>query len=243
MKPSTHLHIVLFPAVLIAAAPVIAGAQEAGGGFSVFVPEALYVYEEGSISIETRCETSVGLVDGVSVPIGLAVNQVYGLVPSDRSDRYSVSGPWFYADTLSPYVNIKGRVPVTDSVYVDAFGGLFTNWNMTIRPLTDRIERDISAADEEERRLVFDSRPDVRTSFGVGFNAGLGVGVNVDFGSIELSGSYRSATSRVDVSGDARWIDENGNGEASVKSEEISLEDIRVHLRGISLGAGVRIRL
>ncbi len=234
---------VLFPVVLMAATPAIAGAQEAGGGFSVFVPEALYEYDEGSISIETRFETSVGLFDGVSVPFGVAVNQVYGLVPSDRSDKYKVSGPWFYADTLSPYINIKGRLPVTDSVYLDAFGGLFTNWNMTIRPLTDRIERDISAVDEDERRLVFDSRPDLRTSFGVGFNAGIGVGVNLDFGSIELSGSYRSATSRVDIEGDARWIGEESNGQASVKSEEISLEDIRVRLRGISLGAGVRIRL
>ena len=234
---------ILLSIAMALAVPGISSSQEAGGGFSIFVPEALYEYGEGSISIETRFETSLGLIDGVSVPLGVTVNQVYGLVPSDRSDQYGVSGPWFYADTLSPYINIKGRLPVTDSVYVDAFGGLFTNWNMTIRPLTDRIERDISAVDEAERRLVFDERPDVRTSFGVGFNAGLGVGVNVDFGSIELSGSYRSATSRVDVEGDAKWLGEDDNGAATVESEEITLEDIRVRLRGISLGAGVRIRL
>ena len=233
----------MFGAVSVVTSPGIAGAQEAGGGFSVFIPEALYEYEEGSISIETRFETSVGLVEGVSVPFGVTVNQVYGLVPSDRSDKYKVSGPWFYADTLSPYINVKGRLPVADSVYVDVFGGLFTNWNMTIRPLTDRIERDISSVYDDGRRLVFDAPPDVRTSFGVGFNAGLGVGVNLDFGSIELSGSYRNATSRVDVIGDATWFGEDGTGEPTAEPAEITLEDIRVRLRGISLGAGVRIRL
>ncbi|MFP4644838.1 MAG: hypothetical protein ACLFM0_10825 [Spirochaetales bacterium] len=243
MKRTIVLGIALFGVVSIVTSPGIAGAQEAGGGFSVFVPEALYEYEEGSISIETRFETSVGLVEGVSIPVGVTVNQVYGLVPSNRSDKYEVSGPWFYADTLSPYVNIRGRVPVTDGVYVDAFGGLFTNWNMTARPLTDRIERDISAVDADERRLVFDSRPEVRTSFGLGFNAGLGVGVDLDFGAIELSASYRSATSRVDISGDADWFGEDGSGEPTVDSTELTLEDIRVRLRGISLGAGVRVRL
>lgn len=234
-----RLAVVAFALLLLATVPL--HTQEFGGGVSVFIPESLYEFDDGSISIETSFETSMSISDHLSMPLGFAYNQVYGLVVrDDGSADYVVSSPWFYADSFAPYLNVKARLPFGD-LYFDLFGGVLGNWNITMRPLTSNIERDISAADEDGRRLVFDDTPDVSTGFGIGYNAGVGIGLRTGFGAIELSGTFRNASAGADISGDARWIPAGDSGADPVENYEV--ENVRVRLRGISLGASARFRM
>ncbi len=241
MKSRTVYRIAFTVFALLLLGAIPAHTQEFGGGVSVFIPESLYEFGDGSVSIETSFETSLSVSDNLTMPLGFAYNQIYGLVARDGGGAdYVVSSPWFYADSFAPYLNVKARLPFGD-LYFDLFGGVLGNWNITMRPLTANIERDISAADEDDRRLVFDRDPAVSTGFGIGYNAGIGIGLRTGFGAIELSGTFRNASAGADISGDARWVAADGSSVEAVENYEV--ENVRVRLRGISLGASARFRM
>ncbi len=53
-------------------------AQSAGGGISVFVPESLYRFGNGTIAFEQGLSTTIGLGPVLSVPIGFAYHSTDG---------------------------------------------------------------------------------------------------------------------------------------------------------------------
>lgn len=223
-------------AVLLVVATTALSAQTAGGGLSVFVPESLYAAQEGSISIETGFQTAIGIAEAVSVPIGIAYNQIYGLMPSRETDDYSANRPWFYSDSLVTFVMAQASVG-SGPVYVNVFGGGAGNWNIAIRPLTANIEADISAATEGSR-VSFRDTPEITSNFGIGYVAGAALGLRLDFGALELRGSFRNIVHRGTVTGSADEI----TGAAAAE-RNINLEDVRFRLRGFNIGVNVSVNL
>lgn len=223
-------------AVLLVVATTALSAQTAGGGLSVFVPESLYAAQEGSISIETGFQTAIGIAEAVSVPIGIAYNQIYGLMPSRETDDYSANRPWFYSDSLVTFVMAQASVG-SGPVYVNVFGGGAGNWNIAIRPLTANIEADISAATEGSR-VSFRDTPEITSNFGIGYVAGAALGLRLDFGALELRGSFRNIVHRGTVTGSADEITD-----AAAAERNINLEDVRFRLRGFNIGVNVSVNL
>jgi hypothetical protein len=223
-------------AVLLVVATTALSAQTAGGGLSVFVPESLYAAQEGSISIETGFQTAIGIAEAVSVPLGIAYNQIYGLMPSRETDDYSATRPWFYSDSLVTFVMAQASVG-SGPVYVNVFGGGAGNWNIAIRPLTANIEADMSAVTEGSR-VSFRDTPEITSNFGIGYVAGAALGLRLDFGALELRGSFRNIGHRGTVTGTADEI----TGTAAAE-RDISLEDVRFRLRGFNIGVNVSVNL
>lgn len=223
-------------AVLLVVAAAAPSAQTAGGGLSVFVPESLYAAQEGSISIETGFQTAIGIAEAVSVPIGIAYNQIYGLMPSRETDDYSATRPWFYSDSLVTFVMAQASVG-SGPVYVNVFGGGAGNWNIAIRPLTANIEADMSAVTEGSR-VSFRDTPEITSNFGIGYVAGAALGLRLDFGALELRGSFRNIGHRGTVTGTADEI----AGTAAAE-RDINLDDVRFRLRGFNIGVNVSVNL
>ncbi|TVQ25807.1 MAG: hypothetical protein EA383_07475 [Spirochaetaceae bacterium] len=211
-------------------------AQSAGGGLSVFVPESLYIAGEGSLSIETGFQTAIGIGGGLSVPIGIAYNQIYGLMPSRETDDYTANRPWFYSDSLVTFVLVQASVG-SGPVYVNLFGGGAGNWNIAIRPLTVNIEADLSAK-RDDSRISFSDTPEITSNFGLGYIAGAALGMRLDFGALELRGSFRNIGHRGTISGTADEI-----SGAVATEREVDLDDIRFRLRGFNLGVNVSVNL
>ena len=204
-----------------AAAPV--AAQSVGGGVSVFVPEALYLADDGSVGVETAIGSSLGLGGILSIPFGLVYNKVYALLP--ETGGQAGGSPWFFADTLTGFVNAKARLPI-GPVYVDVFGGVGGFWNMKLVPLVKNIETDIAPADSlysfEKPLQVDDGR------LGWGWQAGGGVGVRVDRISVDLNVTYRLYRADATLSG--TYSEVNG---ATGQSWEQAL---KIRLGGFSVG-------
>ncbi len=228
---------------LLVAAPVQLHAQSVGGGISVFVPWDMFQGETGSISFETSLETSIGLGKHLSFPVGFAYNQVYGLSPGgefgegEAATEVLSGGPWFYADSIVPYLMAKVHIPI-GPVYVDLFGGGAANFNFSMRPLHDRIARDLRA-----NRVIGDgvaaSDPvavtnlEVDSGLGFGFLFGTGVGVTIGDIQVGLKGTYRHIFHPLKVSG--QWFAPGSSG-----TETFTIEDeaLRVVLQGVSIGVG-----
>lgn len=184
----------LFALVIAVAGPV--AAQSVGGGVSVFVPEALYLADDGSVGVETAIGSSMGMGEILSIPFGLVYNKVYALM---REIDGQVGGsPWFFADTLSGFVNAKARLPV-GPVYFDLYGGVGGYWSMKLVPLVKNIETDIAPDGSlytfEDPLQVDDGR------LGWGWQAGGGVGVRIDQISVDLNVTYRLYRADATLSG------------------------------------------
>ncbi len=250
------LRLLIAAAFACPAAPSLS-AFEAGGGLNVFVPESLYRHGEGSISVETRVESGFGLTENVSMPFGIAYNQVYGLtarnisVPGNDEDEIGELGsgtrPWFYADSLLPFVQVKFRLPA-GRFYIDAAGGFAANWNLTMRPLHKHIEKDLARAhahnehEEATKHLVFTEGPEISHLPGFGLTASVATGYRFGFGTLELSGAFRHVTGRGDISGEYRLLDQAGDSiEDDVR--ELTEASFRWVLQGFTVGLGFRVSL
>ena len=221
--------------------PMAVHAQSFGGGISVFVPWDMFEGETGSISFENSLETSFGIGRFVSFPIGVVYNQVYGLSPEatlgdasiDPGADLATNGPWFYADSLLPYLLAKIHLPV-GPLYVDIYGGGAINYNFSTRPLYHRIARDLQEAG------AFGSGPaaitdlNVETGVGAGWIAGAGAGVRMGQISVGLDVSYRHIFHDLEVSGS--YIAEGQNEQPFDADDTVS--DLRLLLRGFSIGIG-----
>lgn len=235
-KKSPKKVIVLLALMLaIAAAPV--AAQQAGGGLSFFIPESLLYLGEGTVSIETALETSLSFGDVIGVPIGVAYNQVYGLVPHGDSSP-GFSRPWFYADSLIPFIGLDITIPI-DRFYIKAIGAGAGNWNITLRPLTKNIEQDLAGPG---RVWSFASEPDFRNTFGLGFIAGGEFGVNFDAFSININAVFRDIRHNAPLEAPVTYyltdIDTGTTTEQSYTNE-----NLRIRLRGLAIGVGGSIPL
>lgn len=227
--------------------PTGLAAQAVGGGVSVWVPWDMFEGQTGSISFETSLETALGLGDYFSIPVGFAYNQVYGAsvvgtVAAD-DDPFRTSGPWFYADSLLPYIVAKAHLPI-GPVYFDLFGGGAGNVNASLRPLHDRIARDLRDAgtfgSTDGRVAVTDLTVD--SGFGLGWIAGTAAGVTFDDVSISLSATYRHIRHDLTLSG--RYFRDDGTGgEFDSSDEDFAIEDLAIIMQGISFGIGGSIEL
>ncbi|MFW6234363.1 MAG: hypothetical protein ACOC4I_03190, partial [Spirochaetota bacterium] len=163
-------------------------------------------------------------------------NQIYGLMPSRESDDYTATRPWFYSDSLVTFVMAQASVG-SGPVYVNVFGGGAGNWNIAMRPLTANIEADLKATGDDGR-LSFRDTPDITSNFGVGYAAGAALGLRLDFGALELRGSFRNIGHRGTITGTADEITDTTAAE-----QEVELDDIRFRLRGFNLGVNVSVSL
>lgn len=225
---------VLILSLLLLALAVGLPAQTVGGGVSVFLPESLYRDGEGSVSVETALQTSFGLGEFLSFPIGVSYNQIYGLKPAAAELGAGVR-PWFYADNIQPFLMAQLRVGI-DRFYVDVFGGGALSWNPVIRPLTKNIEGDLASivATTEDSSISFVGDPAVQNSLGYGWLAGGGFGLNIQGVDIDLNATYKSMTHGVVITGD--YYEVPSGTETQSFSSNSKLSNFRVLLRGLTIG-------
>ena len=199
-------------------------AMQAGTGISVFVPESLYKYGEGSVSLEQSLEFSLGLGKYLSLPVGVTYNTNYGLMV----DHEDAESPWFYSDAIMPYAMLKAHIPLGFLLF-EFFGGVGANYNFTLRALEGNIEKDLSSDTEqavfEDGSLSFDKM------WGIGYLAGAGLGVTIGQISVQASCLYRNIRHNLNLKADYTSIsDFQGSFEAG--------ETASLLMRGISVGLG-----
>jgi len=230
--------ITLIILVFVSSGPVVA--QSVGGGISVFVPWDMFEGETGSISFETSLETALGLGDYFSIPVGVAYNQVYGAsvtgTVADDDSRLKTSGPWFYTDSLVPYLLGQFHLPI-GPVYLDLFGGGALNWNFSTRPFHDRIARDLRDAgafgDTSGAIAVTDLT--VNSGVGYGWVAGASAGVTVGQISVGVTAAYRHIIH--DLSIDGRYFRPDDPGaEFDTSDSDFAVENLEMVLQGVSIG-------
>lgn len=203
-------------------------AFEASGGVSVFVPESLYSAGDGSLSVETGLGTGMSIGEIASIPIRIAYNQVYGLMPESEA-LGAQDAPWFYADSLLGSIQLKLRIPIT-KFYVDVFGGGAANWMPGLKPLTKNIEESVAAVTSGVDRLSF-TEFDYDAGLGFGWLAGGGFGVRIDAISVDLSITFITVSSPLEVSGAYYGVP----GGSTAETYE-GPEDLKLRLRGLTVG-------
>ncbi len=223
---------------IIAGVAIPITAQSVGGGISVFVPLSMFQAEEGSVGFETAFETSLGLGKLLSLPLGVAYNQVWGLEPAgtltDGTTDLVTSGPWFYSDSLLTYLMLKAHVPV-GPLYLELFGGGALNWNIALRPLDGRMASDLREAGvigSGGTATAVDNLEITEGSVGWGWTGGAGLGVQVGQISVDLNATYRHIFHNLTLEGD--WFDNTG-GTGSFNTST-GFEDFTVLLQGFSIG-------
>jgi hypothetical protein len=201
------------------------GAQSLGTGITVFVPESLYQGEDGSVSLETGFDSSIGLGNLLSLPFGLTYIKVNGLSPAESDQA------WYAADALLLHLMVQIRVDL-GPVFLKAYGGGAASWLMSHKPYAQSIEAYyLSQAgggiDDVQLSGISD---DFR--WGFGWQAGGGFGVKIDPIEIQVDATYRSIGHQGTLTADYSEIT-GGSAATSSLSESIAL-----FLRGISIGLG-----
>lgn len=225
--------------VALATTPVIY-AQSVGGGISVFVPWDMFEGQTGSISFETSAETSLGLGPFLSFPLGVAYNQVYGASASgtlrhDDSDL-KTSGPWFYTDSLLPYLLAKVTLPA-GPLYFEFFGGGALNWNASVRPFHDRIAKDLRDAGAFGAKTGSVAITDLTVNSGVGYGwvAGASAGVTIDQISVGVTAAYRHIYHEITIEGE--YFRPNGPvSEFDTSDSDFAVENLTMIMNGLSIG-------
>jgi hypothetical protein len=221
--------------VLVLAAPI--AAQSIGGGLSFWVPESLYLGRGGSVGVESAVGTSVGLGKLLSLPISVAYDKVFGLLPEGDAAG-AAPGPWFISDSLLCGALVKAHL-AAGPLYFEAFGGVAGVWHMSLSVLTGAVQ---SSASPGGQLAVFTAAPAVNGGrFGWGWQAGGALGVTVGQIQADLNVTYRLIRSRATVSGTYYLVDEAGpsvSGPISYGPQEIN-----VRLAGFSVGVDVRFQM
>lgn len=217
---------------LLLAAMAAYGQQSVGGGISVFIPQSLYGEGEGSVSIESSLETSLGLGEYIKVPIGVSYNQIYGLTPVDagvQADR-----PWLYADSLMAHAGLGVRIPL-GVMNVQLFGAGAGNWNANYYPLTKNIEEDLAGSDQvgNADHVSFSSL-DVEAPFGLGWIVGGSVGATFGDIGVDISVSYRHILHDLSIKGDYQAI----SGDTATSDTYESRGGLDALLSGFAFGVG-----
>ncbi len=226
--------------LLFAGALASVSAQAVGGGISVFVPTDMFQGKTGSISFETSMETALGLGDYLSIPVGVAYNQVYGSAGTgelDNGEKVHPSGPWFYSDSLLTYLLAQVHIPV-GPVYMDIFGGGAANWNISLRPLSDRIARDLQDAgafDATTSGTVAVTDLNLESGLGYGWVAGASLGVRIDMISIGVTAAYRHVLHDLEISG-TYFRPNEAEG-------DFTIDELQVLMSGVSIGINGSIEL
>lgn len=217
-------------AALLFSAAAWAQAIELGGGVSVFIPEALYRYHTGSISVETNLQWTIGLSRYLSIPVGVNYDKIDGLMVSVAGNP-APTQPWFVADSIMPYAMLKLHIPLW-IFYLDLFGGPALAWNATLTPLGQNVEGYLAAQAGPGNSASF-SNPTFVNALGIGWLAGAGIGVSVKNVKVDITGTYRSITSALGLGGSYYLINQSG---PTATSKTINWSATTLLLRGISIG-------
>jgi hypothetical protein len=220
----------------------VATAQSVGGGISVRVPMDMLQGETGSISFETSLETSLGIGPFLSIPVGFAYNQIYGssvvgMVRSSGEDL-ETSGPWFYSDSLLPYVMLQVHIPAGPAIF-DIFGGGAANYNFSLRPFHDRIARDLRDAGALGATGGDVAVTDLSIESGLGWGWVAGAAAGLTFGDISVSvnATYRHILHDLTITGRS-FRPDGTTGRFDTGTESFAIEELRILTNGISIGIG-----
>jgi hypothetical protein len=203
-------------------------AQSAGAGISVFVPESLYRFGNGTIAFEQGLSTSIGFGPILSVPIGFAYHSTDGYL-LEHADAASVEAPAFYGDSIVPYAALKARASLGSAFYLEAMGGGALNYAFSMKPTADFAK---ALAASATQRIALDE-VSIEKKIGYGFIAGAAFGVKLGKLSVDLGATYRWLTTPVTIEADIRRVD----GTAAA-SDRVVLENASAILRGISFRLG-----
>jgi len=202
-------------------------AQSAGGGISVFVPETLYAYGEGTIAFEQGLSTSIGLGPLLSVPVGFAYHSSDGYL-LEHADLEDTQAPALYGDALIPYLMLQARLPL-GPLYLEAFGGGALAWAFSLRP-TGEFAATLASTDNREIAVT---SLDIEKGMGYGWLAGAALGVQIDAVSVDLGVTYRVLRIPLDI--DASYVEWDGT--TGTPQEETFADAVAV-LRGLSFRLG-----
>ena len=240
----------LFALFLLVGAAFFLPGQEVGGGVSLFFPLSTFEQQEGSLSVETALESSLGLGPVLSLPFGITYNQVWGLTPRGNDgagDSLDVSAPWFYADALSPYVMVQIRLPA-GPLFLDLYGGGMINFNLALRALNGALVEDFEglrlANGGGGSEIVGLSDLSVDTGVGYGFLVGAGVGMRFPPVRVVLSGTYRHLIHPLTIAG--TYHDRDGSSDAFSTDDAASrlyIENLELLLRGVAIGINASVEM
>ncbi len=203
-------------------------AQSAGGGISVFVPESLYRFGNGTIAFEQGLSTTIGLGPVLSVPIGFAYHSTDGYL-LEHKDAASLQAPAFYGDSIIPYVALKAKAWLGSAVYLEVMGGGALNWAFSMKPTADFAKALVANGTQ---RIALD-RVSIEKKLGYGIIAGGAFGVKVGAVSVDLGATYRYLTTPITVEADISRVD---GGTATTDS--VRLVNAAAILSGISFKLG-----
>ncbi|MGD9941428.1 MAG: hypothetical protein AB7T74_16660 [Clostridia bacterium] len=204
-------------------------AQSAGGGISVFVPETLYRYGQGTIAFEQGFSTSVGIGSSLSVPLGFAYHSSDGYLLS-HDELGDVQLPVLYGDSILPYAGLQARIPLGQTFYIEAFAGGLLHWAFSLNPTGLGMSQALASSPTE---YVAIESLKIDRKLGYGWLAGGAFGVRIGAISVDLGATYRAIVNPVDISGTIHRV--NGG---TATDEPLALTDARAILRGISFRIG-----
>ena len=207
-------------------------AQEAGTEISVFVPEALYLHNSGSVALTSGLGTSIGLGDYFEIPIGFDFCKVDGLMAEGVTSggaAVTATKPWFTADNFLPFAKLQFNLPL-GPVILTAFGGGAVSWNATLTPLGNYIAADLSADGEYSGFTDFSAS----ARFGYGWLAGASFGINIDAVTVSIFGEYRDITSPLTMT--AKYS--TGPAGDLTTEKTVDATDAVLKMRGFACGIG-----
>ena len=214
-------------AILIICAVLPLAAFEAGGGISVFIPETLYKYGEGTIAFEKTVSTSLGFGKIISLPIGINYHHADGYV-IESDALQDIEGPMLYGDTFSGYVMLQAKIPISP-VYFKIFGGGTANWAFVLRPYAGYFDKALAVNGGDVAIDSYGFEP----SLGVGWIAGGAVGVSIGQISVDLGVSYRDI--RHNLAFDASGYEVNSSTGTVTNAISVDESEAVLALRGISV--------
>jgi hypothetical protein len=220
----------MMTAVLIAAFGLSGiSAQSAGGGISVFVPETLYRYGQGTIAFEQGFSTSVGIGSNLSVPLGFAYHSSDGYLLS-HDELSDVDLPVLYGDSILPYASLQARIPLGQTFYIEAFAGGLLHWAFSLNPTGLGMAQALASSPTE---YVAIQSLEIDKKLGYGWLAGGAFGIRIGAISVDLGATYRAIVNPVDISGTIHRVDGG-----LVTPSTLELTDAKAILRGISFRIG-----
>jgi hypothetical protein len=162
--------------------PLFVSAQSLGGGISFFLPETLYLDNDGTIGFEQGLGSAVKIGNMLSVPIGLVYHSSDGYRLEDTGLQ-SITGPALYGDILMPYAQLKLRMPL-GMLYLDGWAGGAVAWAFSMKPTGNFPQLFGSGIAVQEADLI--------KNMGYGWMVGAALGIQIDAIGIDFGASYRS---------------------------------------------------
>ena len=206
--------------------------EAAGMEVSVFVPESLYLYDDGSVAVTSGLGTGLGLSDYFEIPIGFDFCKLHGLMVEGASvdgEAVTASKPWFIADNFVLYAKLQANLTL-GPIILSAFGGGAGAWNATLTPLEGYAADDVA----EDGGYAGFTEFSASAPFGYGWLAGASFGVKIDAVTVNVFGEYRALTFPLTMTAD--YLTGTSEGLTTAKSLNTSAASLK--MRGYAVGIG-----